>query len=146
MFRQGQRPTDAQCLPAGEGHRWGQIWDTCLSRAWILNLGSPASLPRVSPSGSPLRALPHHCSTVWGGTSQIRRNNGLGRGQVPLGAQQRAGTATTDSKTASTPPVVAALPPDSVSPALRAQQSRALLSWMHFPYVPGILISSSPGG
>lgn len=27
----------------------------------------------------------------WGGTSQIRRNNGLGRGQVQLGEQQKRG-------------------------------------------------------
>lgn len=86
---------------------------------------------------------PHYCSAVWGGTSQICRNNGLGRGQVPLRVQQRAGAAATDCKTASTPPMVAALPPDSVSPALRSPQS---FSWVNFPYVPGILISSSPGG
>ena len=35
-------------------------------------------------------AFPHHCSVVSGGTSQIRRNNGLGRGQVQLGAHQWA--------------------------------------------------------
>lgn len=60
---------------------------------------------------------------------------------MPLGAQQRAGAAATDSKTASTQPTVPAPPPDSVSPALRSPQS---LSWMNFPYFPDIFISSAP--
>lgn len=136
---QTKPPAHCPGLPAGKGQGRGQF-----GFEFGPGLGSSRPLPRVSPVRmSPPPALPHYCSAVWGGTSQICRNNGLGRGQVPLRAQQRAGAAATDCKTASTPPMVAALFPDSVSPALRSPQS---FSWVNFPCVPGILISSSPGG
>lgn len=114
-----------------------------MGTAWALQVPSKSEPCQDLPLPP---ALPHHCSAVWGGTSQIRRNNGLGRGQVPLGAQQRAGDAATDSKTVSTLLMMVVLAPDSVSPGLvRSPQSRALLSCLNFPYVPGILISFSLG-
>ena len=59
-----------------------------------------------------------------------------------LRAKYRAGDVATRSKIVSTL-VVVVMPPDSVSPALVGSpaQSPALLSWMNFPYVLGILIS-----
>lgn len=96
--------------------------------------GLSTSLPGVSGVRISLPpALPHHCSAEWGGTSQIRRNNGLGRGQVRLRAQQRAGDTATDPKTGRTLLGAVVLPSDSVSPALvGSPQSRALLRWMNF--------------
>lgn len=58
-----------------------------LGPAWTLHVPS-RNEPRQDLPLPP--ALPHHCSAVSGGTSQIRRNNGQGRGQVRLRAHHRA--------------------------------------------------------
>lgn len=65
----------------------------------MMRLWAGPELSKAPPKSEPCQdvplppQLPHHCSAR-GGTSQICWNNGLGRGQVPLRAQQRAGAAT----------------------------------------------------
>jgi hypothetical protein len=84
MLRQRQRP-DHCCLRKVRGE--GQIHSAVFGH----RLGSASQLPGVSHIRIP---QPPPCTPPplqWGGTSQIRRNNGLGRGQVQLQAQQRAG-------------------------------------------------------
>lgn len=88
VAEEGSDKDPCRCVPARQGQA-----RAAGSGALGHGLGSPPPLPGVSPVRipHPQPALPHHCSAAWGGTSQIRRNNGLGRGQVRLGVQQRAG-------------------------------------------------------
>lgn len=72
--REGQDRNDSQGASLG-----------CAAWAGVVPLPS-CELPAPTLHYSATAAL-----AGWGGTSQIRRNNGLGRGQVRLGEQQKRG-------------------------------------------------------
>lgn len=102
------------------------------------------SLVRISPSPqhSPTTAVPRR-------EAPPRSAGTMGRGGGRCDSEliRGRGDAATGSRTVSTLLVVVVLPTESVSPApVGSPRSRALLSWMNFPYALGILISSPLGG
>lgn len=147
MFRQSQPQPTAGVCQQGRSRGRGAVLGCGLSTARALGLGSARFLPgesqvRISPP-PPAPPAPQCCV---GRHLPDPQGQWAGEGAGASGAQQRAGPMATDSKTVIAPPEAAALPPDSVSPALGSPQSRTLLSWRNFPSVPSILISSSLGG
>lgn len=98
MFRQRQLSDPCPSLQAEEGQGTGAdsgclVFGHCLGSAPPLPGVSQVRIPQPPP------CTPPALQCVWRGTSQIRRNNGLGRGQVQLRVQQRAGASATDCKT-----------------------------------------------
>lgn len=116
-------------------HIPGACWSTT-SWAWVGPLPPWLPTPTLHSSTSAVPA-------AWGGPSQIRRNNGLGRGQVWLAAEPKRGLNPTHTRTENAIANASCAATGLSFPVwgLRRAQS-SFFSSLDFALSPGILVSS----